>query len=187
MVKSIRLVVLFISICFPFISNGQTPKDSTKKYSDYRFTELEATFLGVGINRIFEKKKYTIGWALNFRYVNWGLISNDSLFNRRSGYDSKMDFDIIKLKFLYRKEFLNYFIAEVSPLFSASITSNEDYLLSFGVEPVLYYLKIGRVKFSASLTFKKPLNNKYYYLTFSPIRINIRLDKKENFRHKKMN
>lgn len=143
-----------------------------KRKNNIGKTKLELAILGIGIERMYQVDKYSLGWGISARYLNIVIAANTSLTNGKTGLDTRFDWDYLRAKFIYRKVLLNYFELDISPFATFSFSQlTEEYYPAFGLELGLFFFRIGRLKISTAVTVKKSIVTRDLYFTSIPIKL----------------
>ena len=176
--KTVILIYLIVFINCGFLIGQNADNEEKSKVSKGR-TELEFTFFGVGLNRLWKAKQFSYGFGIGgFRFGNIILYSNSEDFNYlqkvAGGFANRVGYNVIKLKCLLRKQIVRNLDIDLSTFISYSVVPGSEDPITFpgyGIELSIYYFKFNRVRFSTSLFLSKSFNNKNHYLQLIPLKV----------------
>lgn len=169
-----RIFVLLIFLSSVQLLSGQTdinkqlPGKPVKQKKG--LTEIEITMIGLGINRVYPKKQFSMGWGVSAFYVNYIILTSYDKYETLKSRDRRRDVDFLRLKMINRIKLTKFNDLDINPIFSLSYsTPRDDYYSSIGFNINLCIFKLKHIKVATEIQLRKSIRSGDYIMSINPI------------------
>ena len=151
-------------------TNTESPPATKPDKQKKGLTEFEITMIGIGFNRIYPKKKFSMGWGISTYYINWIVLTSYDRYDDLKSRDSRRDLDILRFKMINRIRLTKFNDLDINPMFTLSYSgARDDYYSSIGIDINFCIFKLKHIKVSSAMQFRKSIRSGDYLISANPV------------------